>query len=216
MLTTMAPPAASRIRRPSGVIRYAPSARSTANGAAGEPGTNDVRREASVSMVIAAQDTARGRYSASQRGIKARSGCAGGDEVADVPEEVLDRDDVRFAVFGHEGQVPEAAHRHLVKGHGERVVVAADYRVRGHDIADADGVQVQLVAGCLEEDVAVGQDADDLVVLFHQHAVDTAPLHDVDRQVHGISGRHGGGFLRANDGEWVMHQVLFELALGAG
>src|SRR6266508_6914875 len=58
MLTTIAPPAASRMLRPSGVIRYAPSARSIADGSEPAPGTNAARRAASVSMAIAHQNTA--------------------------------------------------------------------------------------------------------------------------------------------------------------
>jgi hypothetical protein len=136
--------------------------------------------------------------------------------MANVPEEVLDRDDEWFAVSRHERQVPEPAHGHLVKRHGECVMVATDHRVRSHHVADADGVEVDFVASRLEEDIAVGNDSDDLFVFFDQHAVDATPLHDMDRKIYRIARGHSNGLLCADHSEGVVHQVLFELALGAG
>ena len=54
------------------------------------------------------------------------------------------------------------------------------------------------------------------VAFFDEHALDAAPLHEVDGAVDGVAGGNAGGLFAADGGELVAHEVLFEVAVGAG
>ena len=81
------------------------------------------------------------------------------------------------------GMWRKPADGHLVDRERDRVVVAEDDRVRGHEVADAEGVEG--LAGGLRDRVAVGEDADEPVVGHDQHAVDLGVLHPRDGRVDG-------------------------------
>ena len=79
------------------------------------------------------------------------------------------------------GMWRKPADGHLVDGHRDRVVVAEDDRVRGHEVADVEGLQP--LAGGLHHRVTVGEDADEAIVGHDEDAVGLGFVHPRDRHV---------------------------------
>ena len=99
--------------------------------------------------------------------------------------------------------VAEPADGHLVDGDRDRVVVAEDDRVGGHEVADLE--TVERLPGDLHHGIAVGEDPDEPVVDGDEDAVGLGVLHPGDR---GLDRRLRGDGQRRRCAELV--EVLTE------
>jgi hypothetical protein len=113
-----------------------------------------------------------------------------------------------------DGDVTEAAHRHLVQHVGDRRARGEVLGIRGHHVADRQRRGVAALVDDPEQHVALGEDPDQLAaagpVVGHQHAAAVLALHRAHRLGDGRARRERDRALHRHHAERLAQQARVE------